>query len=284
MRKKLLDLGFEKARRITKDYARTFYLASFFLSPKKRRASYSVYAICRISDEIVDNPNSLSPAKELDKITETINSAYSNSELKDPLLMAFRKTVEDYRIPKEFFYSLLDGMRMDLYKTRYANFEELYSYCYKVAGVIGLIMLKIMDCEERNIAEFALNLAIGIQLTNILRDIKEDLKRGRIYLPLDEMARFGITESDIRNERVNENFKNMARFLISLARKYYNDSIEGIKLIRDHRSRLLVMAIKDMYSEILTVIEKNSFDVFSQRAKVGKLKKAGIILSILFKR
>jgi phytoene synthase len=277
--------GFRKAKEITSKFARTFYLASFFLPRKKKYASYAVYAICRLSDETVDEDLSL-PEKEdkLLRMEEKIKLAYTQGENGDPLLESFRQTVDNYKIPREYFDELIAGMRMDLRIKRYSYFPSLYDYCYRVAGVVGLIMLKVFGYKDTAAEGYAVKLGVAMQLTNILRDIKEDSLRGRIYLPLEDVERFGVGEEQITACRMNENFKELLRFQIKRCRKYYDDSSAGIGLIDNPASRFVVLCMKEMYSGILDEIEKNDYDVFGRRACVGKLKKIGIILKIILER
>lgn len=278
-----IESGFPEAQEITKSFAKTFYAASLFLPKAEKRASYAVYAVCRASDETVDNPSGKDTLADLEKLKNNIDLAYGNAPLKIPLLAAFRETVNKYRIPKEYFYELLSGMRMDLEKNRYANLEELDDYCYKVAGVVGLIMARIFGCKDERSKKYAADLGIAMQLTNILRDVREDYLRGRIYLPRDILEGFKVTEDNIASGKPNENFKNMLQFMIDRARQYYLNSQEGIKFIGKARLRFVVICMKEMYSRILSEIERNNYDVFSSRAHASNLRKSRIILKILVK-
>lgn len=275
--------GFQIAQMITKKCAKTFYFASRFLKQDKRNAAYAVYAICRISDEAVDNAAAGSPEQRLEKLKKNIVDVYNQAIADNAILSAFRQTVEKYQIPQEYFKELIAGMYLDLHKNRYKNFAELSDYCYKVAGVVGLIMLKIFGFNEQKAKDYAVDLGIAMQLTNILRDIREDFARGRIYLPEDEMADFGVTEADISENRVNDNFKALLKFQIARAREYYTNSKLGIKMIAGANSRFVVCAMTDIYAGILNSIEKNNYDVFSRRAHVGILAKLNTILKIILK-
>jgi len=275
--------GFTIAREITRRHAKTFYCASHFLPKDKRNASYAVYAICRTSDNAVDRAGGGKRTVYLNKIKQKIDSAYGNTQLKDGVLLAFRKTVLVYDIPKDYFDQLLEGMHMDLNKNRYGNFEELYEYCYRAAGVVGLIMLKIFGFNKEQAKQYAVDLGIAMQLTNILRDIKEDYRMGRIYLPQDELSKFNVTENDISKGRVNKPFIAFMRFQIQRARNYYAESTKGIGMIGDKRSRLVVYMMKDMYAGILGSIEKNNFDVYSQRARLNSTRKMFTALNVLLK-
>ena len=275
--------GFSIAQAITKKYGKTFYFASLFLKKEKRFAAYAVYAICRLSDESVDDKRNSSAAKSLTSLQQKIDSAYQNARMADPLLLAFRQTINKYRIPKKYFDALMEGMYMDLYKNRYKNFEELYDYCYKVAGIVGLIMLEIFGYTDPKATDHAISLGVAMQLTNILRDIKEDFNRGRIYLPEDEIRHFGVSETDISQSRTNENFKALMKFQIARSREYYEKAKQGIKMLDDLNSRFVVCAMTDIYSRILNSIEKNDYDVFTRRAYVSTPRKIIAVSKIIFK-
>jgi len=278
-----LASGFAEARAITKKYAKTFYFASGFLNIEKQNAAYSLYALCRVSDEAVDNETPLSAKNSLARLQSTIDSVYSGVQLKENLLLAFRNTVQRYNIPKLYFDELIKGMYMDLDVTRYANFQELYGYCYKVAGVVGLMMLKVFGYTDPRAETYAVNLGLAMQLTNILRDIKEDFARARVYLPQDEMRNYGIADDDLSKALVNDAFKGFMKFQIARARHYYDASRPGIPMIPDAKSRFVVSAMKEMYAGILDAIEHNNFDVFSQRAHVSTSGKISKLLAILMK-
>lgn len=254
--------GFKQAKAITKKHAKTFYFASLFLAKEKKYAAYAIYAFCRTHDDAID---------------------VTDQKLNADLNAAFQETVAKYQIPQEYFEELKSGVNIDLSKNRYQNFTELYDYCYKVAGVVGLIMIKIFSCKNSAAEKCAVNLGIAMQLTNILRDIKEDYTRGRIYLPLDEMQNYSIRETDIRQETLNNNFRALMRFQIQRARQYYKSSFPGIKLVPGIKNRFVILAMKDIYAGILEKLEKNDYDVYKERAHVNLLGKIAIILKILFR-
>lgn len=284
MHNQKLRLGFQEAKKITKKFAKTFYLASLFLPREKKYASYTIYAICRLSDEAVDNPASLGQNKNLQELELKISQAYSEKQIDDPLLAAFSQTVNKYKIPQEYFNALLQGMHMDLELKRYKDFTSLYEYCYRVAGVIGLIMLRIFRYKDNSAEEFAIKLGVAMQLTNILRDIKEDLTRGRIYLPQDEMAKFNISEKQLLEGKIDKNFKNFLIFQIDRCRQFYDDSSQGVKLINSRFDRFVVLCMKEVYAAILKKIEENNYDIFTTRAYVSKTKKVRLVLKILQER
>jgi len=276
-----IESGFKEAEKITRDFAKTFYFASLFLPKDKRIASYTVYAICRLSDEAADNNGLNQKEKKIEEIKDKIDLSYSALPIEDSLLMAFRATVNKYNIPKDYFYELLEGMRMDLTKKCYADIDELKLYAYRVAGVVGLIMLRIFGSQEKNAETYALKLGEAMQLTNILRDIKEDLQKGRLYLPLDELKNFNLSEKEIEEMRVNENFKSLMKFQIERARESYKESRKGVSFIKCPRSRLAIRLMQEIYSGILKEIEHNNYDVFSKRAAVKTPKKILMAIKIL---
>ncbi len=269
MLKKIIDKdtkqGLMEAKNITASYAKTFYTASLFLDRDKRYAAYSIYAVCRISDNAVDDPKEAQTAKEqAEKIKKDIETSYGQNELLDPLLKAFRKTISSYNIPKQYFDELLQGVSSDLTKNRYNDFKELYDYCYKVAEVVGLMMLKIFGSNDPLAQKHAIEIGIAMQLTNILRDIKEDFERGRIYLPQEEMKQFNINEKSISGKDSGTRAQSFLRFQIERARDYYNRASKGINMITDKRCAFVACIMKDMYAGILEQIEKNGYNVFKK--------------------
>ncbi|RJP28082.1 MAG: phytoene/squalene synthase family protein [Candidatus Omnitrophota bacterium] len=275
--------GYKCAKQLTKKFARTFYFASLFLPGRMRYACYAVYAICRLSDESVDSNYGETAAKELKLISDKINLAYGDGLINDPLIYVFRETIRRYDIPRSYFDLLLEGMSIDIGKNRYENFEELYGYCYKAAGVIGLIMLRIFGDDNGSARIHAVKLGIAMQLTNIVRDIKEDFNNSRIYIPQDEMQRFSVSESHIRNGIVDNAFIELIKFQVSRARQYYSESSSGIKIIRLKRLRLVVAIMKNLYSSILEKIENNDYDVLNKRIEVNNFKKIKIIVCTILK-
>jgi phytoene synthase len=275
-----LERGLRLARDITRLHAKTYYFASRFLPKEKQDPAYVVYAVCRITDEAVDSFEGTS-LNRLSRIKDNIELAYSDVPLKEDLLLAFRQTVTRFDIPKTYFDELLEGMRMDLEMNCYETFDDLYGYCYRVAGVIGLIMLKIFGYGRKEAEKFAVDLGVAMQLTNILRDIKEDFLRGRVYLPQEELKKFNVSEEQISFGKMDENFKSLLKFQIERARRYYADCESGIRLIADGRCRFTVLCMREIYAAILGSIEHNNYDVFSKRCYVPSWSKAGFAFKIL---
>jgi len=275
-----IHYGFKEARAITKKHAKSFYFALQFLKKEKRDAVYSVYAICRLIDDAVDESEEYSKEEKLKKIKERIEAAYKKESLKSMLLSSFQQTIHKYNIPKRHFDELLEGMYMDLNKSRYRNFNELFLYCYRVAGVIGLIMIKILGYKHKEAEKYAVDLGVAMQLTNILRDIKEDYRKGRIYLPQDEMRQYGITEKNIAGNFHNKDSNEFLKFQIQRARTYYKNATCVIKLMKDGNARFVVGLMKELYSGILDAIEKNNYNIY-KRAYVNKTKKIYLLLKVM---
>lgn len=276
--------GFKEAKVLTKKHAKTFYFASRFLPKDKQNAAYAIYAVCRITDDIVDNNEILSGSINLSAIRESIESVYNKTKLTDNILLAFRETINKYKIPKKYFDELIEGMYMDLHKNRYESFDELYIYCKRVAGMIGLTMLKVLGFHDQEAEKYAVDLGIAMQCTNILRDIKEDFERGRVYLPKDEMERFNVSENHIAEEKIDRSFIGLLKFQIDRAREYYENSTKGLKMINNVMSRVVVCMMKDLYAGILNSIEEIGYNVFSRRAHVNTVGKLVIALKVLMKR
>jgi phytoene synthase len=275
----MIEEGIQEARQLTKQYAKSYYFSSHFLPKEQQNASFTLYAICRITDETVDQPGF--KEERLNSLKRKIDLAYSNCKITDDnLLEAFSHTVNAYNIPKAYFDELIKGMEQDMSKSRYRNFSELYDYCYKVAGVVGLMMNKILGAPM-DAQNSAISLGVAMQLTNILRDIREDLSRGRIYLPLDELNQYRLTEESIASGEISKDFKAFMKFQIARARTFYADTEMGIKMIPNKRGRFMVRAMKEIYSGILDSIEKMDYDVFSKRAYVSGLRKIALAARLM---
>jgi phytoene synthase len=184
------------------------------------------------------------------------------------VLFAFSQTVRRYEIPKEHFLALAQGCQMDLMIKRYATWNSLENYCYHVAGVVGLVMGCIFGLRHSEAGEQAVAMGNAMQLTNILRDVKEDWQRGQIYLPLEDITRFGYSESDLARSVVNEPFRRLMKFEVARARSLYREASKGLCWLADDGSRLTASAMAVVYSGILDAIERQGYDVFRNRARL----------------
>jgi phytoene synthase len=269
---------YRECRRETRRHAKSFYFASHVLPREKRRAAFAVYAFCRHADNIVDTadlPRAGTVAREgIRSLHAELGYLYSFSPLMNPKLRALQETVVRFHVPREYFQDLLRGVEMDLSRSRYETFEDLQKYCYRVASAVGLIMAHILGATGVKALRHAADLGTAMQLTNILRDIREDYAMGRVYLPADEMREFGVTDEDLRLGRVTPAFRQLLSFQIARARLYYASGEEGFSAIPNDGSRYCVKLMAGTYSGILGAIESMSYDVFSGRAHVplpGKL-------------
>lgn len=260
--------GARECRRITRHHARTFYFASHCLPREIRAHAYAVYGFCRWADNGVDDARDLDDARaQVDRAREALDRAYSQRSI-PTALAAFRKTVRECAIPRGLFDDLLDGMTMDLTIRRYPDFPALEVYCYRVAGVVGLMMTHVFGFRHPRCLPRAVALGNAMQLTNILRDVGEDLARGRVYLPQDELARFGISEDFLAQGRVDEPFRELLRFQIARARRLYQESELGIADLVGPASRLTVRVMGRLYAGILGAIEQLDYDILQHRAYV----------------
>ncbi len=265
--------GARVCRRITREYARTFYFASACLPRPTRAHAYAIYGFCRWADNGVDDAcDRAEAALKLAGAREALDLAYSGRPTA-PGLAAFRRTVRERSVPRHLFDALLDGMEMDLDVMRYASFAELELYCYRVAGVVGLMMTHVFGYRSASCFPDALALGTAMQLTNILRDVAEDYRMGRVYLPQDELARFGIDEAQLAEGRVDDAFRGFMRFQVDRARRYYERAEAGIPWLVGDSSRLTVRVMGRVYGGILGAIERQGFDVFQARARVATPRK-----------
>ncbi|MGF1515524.1 MAG: 15-cis-phytoene synthase CrtB [Elainellaceae cyanobacterium] len=284
-----LEDAYEFCRRVTAKYSKTFYLGTLLMPEAKRRAIWAIYVWCRRTDELVDGPDAASTTPEtLDQWEAQLESIFSGQPLDDPDV-ALVDTLARFPIDIQPFRDMIAGQRMDLYRSRYETFEDLNLYCYRVAGTVGLMSNSVMGAdvsqnatpwyredENSNPEQEAVALGIANQLTNILRDVGEDARRGRIYLPLEDLSLFNYTEDDLIKGVVDERWRGVMRFQIQRARKFYTEAESGIcRLSPD--ARWPVWTALMLYRQILDEIERNRYDVFTRRAYVPSLRKLGTV-------
>lgn len=290
----VLEAAYRRCGEVTEDYGRTFYLATQLMNEQRRKAIWAIYVWCRRTDELVDGPNaSYITPKALDEWTSRLESVFGGRPY-DLLDAALNDTVSTFPVDIQPFYDMIDGMRMDLIKPRYETFDELYEYCYRVAGTVALMSVPIMGlCPKYkgspdSVYRAALALGSANQLTNILRDVGEDIRtRSRIYLPLEDLRRFNIEEHEVINCTlvsesgvVDPRWKEMMKFQIERARQYFRDAEAGIAGL-EQAARWPVWSALIVYSKILDAIEKNDYDNFNKRAFVTKKDKL-IMLPIAY--
>ncbi len=277
--------AYAHCRAITRHHAKTFYLSTRFLPNEKQRSIFAIYALCRYIDDIVDETFDVNHKKDInpvevrrviDDLCDRLDRAYETGYAESPILIAFADTLRSYHIPKNLPLELVEGVCMDLHQNRFKTFNDIYTYSYKVASVVGLMTSEVFGYTNEEALSHAIDLGIAMQLTNILRDIAEDLERNRIYIPLEDLDRYGITEADIFNKVKDQRFYNMMHFQIQRARLYYQSADKGISMLNAD-SRLPVYLARMNYSRILDRIEDDVFKVFDQRAYLSTSEKLAIL-------
>lgn len=285
--------AYERCRQITAKYSKTFYLGTLMMTPAKRRAIWAIYVWCRRTDELVDGPQASTTTEDtLDRWERQLESLFRGQPV-DDLDLALVNTLEQFDLDIQPFRDMIAGQRMDLHRSRYETFEALELYCYRVAGTVGLMSTVVMGVDTTqytapwnrhlpppNPIQEAIALGIANQLTNILRDVGEDARRGRIYLPLEDLALFNYTEADLTNGVIDSRWRALMQFQIQRARKFYLDAERGIRHLSPD-ARWPVWSALVLYRMILDVIEENDYDVFNRRAYVPALRKLRCVPSAL---
>jgi len=259
--------------------ARTNFYVSFLAMPKaKREAMCVIYAFMRRSDDIADDaPSPAAASAGLRVWRETLTAALDGKETSEAILPALADVVKQFGIERRFLFELLDGTEMDQSKTRFATFEELYQYCYRVASCVGLVVMPIFGYSDKAALVPAEACGIAFQLTNILRDVKEDAEKGRIYLPAEDMRRFGVEEADIMNSRHTPQFVELMKFEAARAREYYAKAAPLLGMISpDSRGTLAVMM--EVYGGLLDRIVAREYRVFDGRVRLSGAEKLWIVL------
>ena len=273
-----LEAAYEYCGQITAHYAKTFFLGTKLMPTDKKHAVWAIYVWCRRTDELVDGPNAMhiTPAA-LDRWEERLEAAFAGRPY-DMLDLALTDTIAKFPdLEIQPFRDMITGMRMDLRKSRYHTFEELYEYCYCVAGTVGAMCLPVMGtipgANKEQVLRAAIGLGIANQLTNILRDVGEDLRtRDRIYVPIDEMARFGYSEEKLKQGIIDDSYRAYTDYLIDLAFSYFKDAEDGVNLLSES-ARWPVWSALLIYRDILNKIKKNGYNNFTDRAYVTKHEK-----------
>lgn len=268
---------------LVKQSRSSFYYAFLFLPRPKREAIYAVYALCRSVDDIADDPGEVpEKAERLKAWREEIDRCYAGQPTQ-PITIQLRDCLNRYPIPKGYFEELLAGVEMDLTISRYATFADLYTYCYRVASVVGLICIEIFGYGRESAAkEYAVNLGLALQLTNIIRDLKPDGRRGRIYLPLEDLQRFGYTEADLLGGRYTPAFFPLMRFEADRAREHFRRAAECLAP-DDRKSMVAAQIMGRIYRETLEAIAREDYRVFDERIALSTPRKIQLALTTWMK-
>ncbi len=278
-----MNVDFRPAEESIRKGSKTFHFASRFMSREMRNSFYAVYAFCRHTDNLIDD-NEHDPKLQRVLINEWRKSfldAYENGRSSDLILNAFVFTMRKYGIPCKYPLELIRGVKMDIRKKQYGTFAELRRYCYRVASVVGIMLTYVMGVGDIAQAKrHATKLGIAMQLTNILRDVGEDARLGRVYFPKEELKRYGLTIRDILSLRKTPSLIRFLKFQIARARRYYRDAIKGIAMLRKDVRPVISLAFT-LYREILKVIEENGYEVYQKRAYVNTFRKLILYIRLL---
>jgi phytoene synthase len=261
-----LSAAYRVCEQVTKSHSRTFMMASGLLPRPKRRGARALYAFCRVCDDLVDAPQGDGdPREALERWRCQVLDVQSAGD--DPVAVAWADTRVHYQIPWRYAEQLIAGVAQDLDKTRYQTFDELAEYCYGVASTVGLMAMHIIGFQDSRTIPYAVKLGVALQLTNVLRDVGEDWRNGRLYLPQEELAAFGLGEQDIEAAVVDDRWRDLMRFQLARTRQLYDEALPGVALL-DPDGRFAITAAAQLYRSILEDIEANDFDVFRRRAHV----------------
>jgi phytoene synthase len=271
-----LGAAYEHCRQVTRHFGTTYYFSTCFFPARLRPSVFALYAWVRYPDEWVDNPGGLSVEGQRDKLRQWRDAtadAIKSGSSDHPVLAAWADAARRHEVPVQYMRDFMDAMEMDLTVSRYETFEDLKRYTWGSASVVGLMMCHLIGATDPAAVPHATSLGLGMQLTNFLRDVGEDWRdRGRVYLPLEDLERFGVSEGDIAAGRVTDAFKELCRFVIARTRDIYAHADEGMRYI-PHESRLPVRLARVLYSRILDKVEQNGYDVLTRRARVPTWEK-----------
>jgi 15-cis-phytoene synthase len=270
-----LERSYAWCEDVARKRAKNFYYSFVLLSREQKNAMCAIYAFMRYCDDLSDEAGATRAAIEhwRGALTEALAGRFDGHQM----WPAFRDSAARFRIPHEYFYQMIEGVLGDLDPRPTATFADLYAYCYKVASVVGLTIVHIFGFEDPKALELAEKCGIAFQLTNILRDIREDAVLGRQYLPTEDLARFGVSAADLPRGKHSENFVRLMQFEAARARAYYDESWPLVRMVHP-RSRASLWALITIYSRLLERIRKSNYDVLSRRVSLPGREKAWIVL------
>ena len=289
-----LKRAYEYCRNVTRNHAKSFYFSAKFLPRHKQLPIYALYALCRHVDDEVDEAEVKSETeaiKAVERWEKKLNEVYQGSQVPENensqltthnsqlVLLAWSDLLKTCKIQQNLPLELMKGVLMDTHIKRYETFDELYVYCYRVASTVGLMSSEIFGYEKSETLRYAEALGIAMQLTNILRDVKEDALMNRIYLPQEDLRKFNVAEDQIFENRFNGNFVELMKFEIKRAREFYQKAEQGIALLSKD-ARFPVLLASRIYARILDEIERQNYDVFAKRAHTTRRQKIFVIPQI----
>jgi phytoene synthase len=270
-----LEQSWAHCRVVAKQRARNFYYSFILLPPEKKNAMCAMYAFMRYCDDLSDEPGATRSG--IDRWRGALTEALAGRPDDNPTWPAFLDAVNRYCIPHEYFFEMIEGVASDLETRDIATFDELYRYCYRVASVVGLTTIHIFGFTASDALELAEKCGVAFQLTNILRDVREDAALGRVYLPTEDLARFGVSVDDLKNARRTEQFGRLMEYETGRARLYYRESAPLLDLI-EPESRPALWAMIAIYSRLLDHLAASHYDVLIRRISLSSLEKTWIVL------
>jgi phytoene synthase len=258
-----LEADYERCAQITRRSRSSFYYAFILLPPERRRALHAVYAFCRFIDDIADDESIREPALLLKRWREELDRVYTGTPTR-ALSRALADSAQRFNIPRELFEEIIAGVEMDLSRKRYQSWQELEPYCYRVASALGLICIEIFGYRNPSAKSYAENLGLALQLTNILRDVREDAERGRIYIPLEDLERFKVREEEILSAAYTPNFVSLMDFEARRAQELYAKAQSALAP-EDRATLLTAEAMRLIYAALLERIIKSNYRVLDRR-------------------
>ena len=273
-----VELSYSECRRVARASASNFYYAFFMLPQAKRDALCALYAFMRLVDDVSDTVGSAADKQRgLSHWRASLDAAAAGDVSSHPILPAFADTIERFHIPARYFHDLISGAEMDLTVGEYPTFDRLREYCYRVAGTVGLTCLHVFGFDDPHAPDLAEKLGIAFQLTNILRDVPKDYEMGRVYLPLEDLAEFGVHPASMARGPLTPEMRGLLEFEAARARNYYREGVELIPLVHAD-ARASLWALVRIYSTLLRRIEARGYEVFSERVRLSTPEKTGILL------
>jgi phytoene synthase len=262
-------------RDVARKRAKNFYYSFVLLSAERKNAMCAMYAYMRYCDDLSDEPGATRSA--MDRWHQALTDALAGRPDSSPVWPAFLDAVNRYRIPHEYFFDMIDGVASDLEPAAIRTFDELYRYCYRVASVVGLTTVHIFGFDSREVLPLAEKCGVAFQLTNILRDIHEDAGLGRVYLPAEDLERFGVPVEDLKNAHRTDAFGHLMEFEIARARGYYRESAPLVAMVHKESQRSM-RALIAIYSSLLERIAESPTDVLTRRISLPATEKTWIVL------
>jgi phytoene synthase len=278
--------SYELCRQLNAEHGKTYYLATLLLPPAKRPYVHALYGFARYADEIVDDLASTlteaEKAKQLNVWGNEFLAKFDSGETDDPVCIAVLDTVRRWNIPREHFEAFLHSMTMDLTVTEYQTYEDLYEYVYGSAAVIGLQMVPILEPTNQDAYMYATELGVAFQLANFIRDVGEDLERGRVYLPLQELAQFGVSRADLEARIATPEIKAALKFQIARVRQLEESSRSGIAML-GAPSQPCIETARILYCGIVDAVEEIDYEVFSKRATVSMSRRLKVAVPAYYR-